>query len=80
MASVATLAPITLTDRAVVEVKNIIQEKNVPADYGLRIGVRGGIAQAGEADDGSAQQAQRGTGNRKWHGVLSGASGDMWQY
>ena len=42
MASVATLAPITLTDRAVVEVKNIIQEKNVPADYGLRIGVQGG--------------------------------------
>ena len=32
MAAVATLAPITLTDRAVVEVKNIIQEKNVPAD------------------------------------------------
>ena len=42
MAAVATLAPISLTDRAVVEVKNIIQEKNVPADYGLRIGVQGG--------------------------------------
>ena len=42
MAAVATLAPISLTDRAVVEVKNIIQEKNVPANYGLRIGVQGG--------------------------------------
>ncbi|AMJ64803.1 HesB/IscA family protein [Hymenobacter sp. PAMC 26628] len=42
MASVATLAPISLTDRAVVEVKNIIMEKNVPDDYGLRIGVQGG--------------------------------------
>jgi len=42
MASVATLAPISLTDRAVQEVKNIILEKNVPEDYGLRIGVQGG--------------------------------------
>ncbi|GAB3579847.1 HesB/IscA family protein [Hymenobacter daeguensis] len=42
MASVATLAPISLTDRAVQEVKNIIIEKNVPDDYGLRIGVQGG--------------------------------------
>jgi iron-sulfur cluster assembly protein len=42
MASVATLAPISLTERAVQEVKNIIVEKNVPDDYGLRIGVQGG--------------------------------------
>ena len=35
-------APITLTDRALVEVKNIITEKNVPAEYGLRVGVQGG--------------------------------------
>lgn len=42
MTSVATLAPISLTDRAVQEVKNIIIEKNVPDDYGLRIGVQGG--------------------------------------
>jgi iron-sulfur cluster assembly protein len=42
MASVATLAPISLTERAVQEVKNIITEKNVPDDYGLRIGVQGG--------------------------------------
>ncbi|MFD2720933.1 HesB/IscA family protein [Hymenobacter monticola] len=42
MAAVATLAPISLTERAVQEVKNIIIEKNVPDDYGLRIGVQGG--------------------------------------
>ncbi len=42
MATVATLAPISLTPRAIIEVKNIIQEKAVPDDYGLRIGVKGG--------------------------------------
>jgi iron-sulfur cluster assembly protein len=35
-------APITLTERALVEVKNIINEKNVPSEYGLRVGVQGG--------------------------------------
>ena len=41
--AIATQAPpIGLTARALVEVKNIIQEKSVPADYGLRIGVQGG--------------------------------------
>ena len=42
MATAVLTAPITLTSRALVEVKNIIQEKSVPADYGLRIGVQGG--------------------------------------
>jgi iron-sulfur cluster assembly protein len=42
MATATQVAPIGLTSRALVEVKNIIQEKNVPADYGLRIGVQGG--------------------------------------
>lgn len=36
------LAPISLTPRALVEVKNILNEKNVPAEYGLRVGVQGG--------------------------------------
>jgi iron-sulfur cluster assembly protein len=36
------LAPITLTSRALVEVRNILTEKNVPAEYGLRVGVQGG--------------------------------------
>ncbi|MCC9168909.1 HesB/IscA family protein [Pontibacter harenae] len=35
-------APITLTERALAEVRNIMQEKNVPEDYGLRVGVQGG--------------------------------------
>ena len=35
-------APISLTPKAIAEVKIIMQDKNVPADYGLRIGVQGG--------------------------------------
>ncbi|GAB2531116.1 HesB/IscA family protein [Rufibacter soli] len=35
-------APITITERALHEVKEIMKDKNVPADYGLRIGVQGG--------------------------------------
>ena len=42
MATTTQAPPIGLTPRALVEVKNIIQEKSVPADYGLRIGVQGG--------------------------------------
>lgn len=33
---------IRLTDKAVSEVKRIMQENNIPADYCLRIGVKGG--------------------------------------
>ncbi|GGF20271.1 HesB/IscA family protein [Hymenobacter cavernae] len=36
------LAPISLTPRALDEVRNILNEKNVPAEYGLRVGVQGG--------------------------------------
>lgn len=35
-------APIALTERAIAEVKIIMKDKNVPEDYGLRIGVQGG--------------------------------------
>ena len=35
-------APISLTPRAIEEVKIIMQDKSVPAEYGLRIGVQGG--------------------------------------
>ncbi len=34
--------PISLSIRAAEEVKKIMQTKNIPADYGLRLGVRGG--------------------------------------
>lgn len=42
MATEVRTAPITITERALAEVKNIMAEKNVPAEYGLRIGVQGG--------------------------------------
>ena len=42
MATETKTAPITLTAKALVEVKNIMQEKNVPEEYGLRVGVQGG--------------------------------------
>ncbi|RAU82233.1 HesB/IscA family protein [Pontibacter arcticus] len=35
-------APITLTEKALAEVKNIMQDKSVPDGYGLRVGVQGG--------------------------------------
>ena len=42
MATEVRTAPITITEKALAEVKNILAEKNVPAEYGLRIGVQGG--------------------------------------
>jgi iron-sulfur cluster assembly protein len=35
-------APIILTSGAIKALKNIMEEQNVPADYGLRVGVKGG--------------------------------------
>jgi iron-sulfur cluster assembly protein len=37
-----TIKPIGLTARAAEEVLKIMQTKNIPADYGLRVGIRGG--------------------------------------
>lgn len=36
------LIPITLSAKAIEEVKNIMANKGIPADYGLRVGVKGG--------------------------------------
>ena len=36
------IEPITLTERAAQEVRHIMQHKNIPAEYGLRIGMKGG--------------------------------------
>jgi len=36
------IKPIGLTARAAEEVRKIIQTKNIPAEYGLRVGIRGG--------------------------------------
>jgi iron-sulfur cluster assembly protein len=37
-----TVEPVTLSSRAAEEVKKIMATKNIPPDYGLRIGIRGG--------------------------------------
>ena len=34
--------PVTLTDRATAEVRRIVANKQIPAAYGLRVGVKGG--------------------------------------
>ncbi|MDF2158386.1 iron-sulfur cluster assembly accessory protein [Algoriphagus sp. CAU 1675] len=36
------IAPITITEKAEFEIKNIIANKNIPQDYFLRVGVKGG--------------------------------------
>lgn len=36
------LKPVGLTARAAEEVRKIMQTKNIPAEYGLRVGIRGG--------------------------------------
>ncbi len=36
------LQPIELTPKALVEVKHIMANKNIPEGYGLRVGVKGG--------------------------------------
>ena len=35
-------SPVRITDRAAAEVRKIAANKQVPADYGLRVGVKGG--------------------------------------
>jgi iron-sulfur cluster assembly protein len=36
------IQPVTISDRAVMEIKKIMATKGIPGDYGLRLGVRGG--------------------------------------
>jgi iron-sulfur cluster assembly protein len=36
------IQPITLSSRAAEEIRKIMQTKNIPEGYGLRVGVRGG--------------------------------------
>ncbi len=35
-------APIALSDRASIEIRKIMSEKNIPEGFGLRVGVKGG--------------------------------------
>ncbi|WP_026462880.1 HesB/IscA family protein [Adhaeribacter aquaticus] len=41
-ATIQKISPISLTPRAIEEVKIIMKDKNVPDEYGLRVGVQGG--------------------------------------
>jgi iron-sulfur cluster assembly protein len=36
------IQPVTLSIRAAEEIRKIMQTKNIPGDYGLRVGVKGG--------------------------------------
>lgn len=36
------MIPIKITEKAELEIKNIMNNKNIPADYSLRVGVKGG--------------------------------------
>ncbi len=36
------LHPVTISRRAAEEIRKIMETKNIPADYGLRVGVKGG--------------------------------------
>ncbi len=36
------IKPVTLSSRAAAEIKKIMETKNIPAGYGLRVGVKGG--------------------------------------
>jgi iron-sulfur cluster assembly protein len=36
------LQPVTISLKAAEEIRKIMQTKNIPADYGLRVGIKGG--------------------------------------
>lgn len=38
----STVQPITISAKAAAEIRKIMQTKNIPEDYSLRVGVRGG--------------------------------------
>jgi len=38
----STLQPVTISAKAAEEIRKIMQTKNIPVDYALRIGIRGG--------------------------------------
>lgn len=41
------ITPVTLTEKAIEEVKNIMNNKNIPEGYSLRIGIKGSGGCAG---------------------------------
>ncbi|MDQ3534093.1 MAG: iron-sulfur cluster assembly accessory protein [Bacteroidota bacterium] len=41
------LNPVSISDKAIEEIKKIMEFKNIPVDYGLRVGIKGGGGCAG---------------------------------
>lgn len=41
------LNPVTISEKAIVEIKKIMDNKSIPEDYGLRVGIKGGGGCAG---------------------------------
>ena len=39
--------PVEITKKALVEIKNILEKKNIPKEYGLRMSIKGGNGCAG---------------------------------
>jgi iron-sulfur cluster assembly protein len=39
--------PVEISNKAIAEIENIFKNKNIPADYGLRLTVKGGMGCAG---------------------------------
>ena len=42
MSTLTAQSPVQLTDRAAEEIRNIMSDKNIPDEYHLRVGVKGG--------------------------------------
>jgi iron-sulfur cluster assembly protein len=38
----STVHPVTISEKAAAEIRKIMQTKNIPEDYSLRVGIRGG--------------------------------------
>ncbi len=38
----STMQPVTISEKAAAEIRKIMQTKNIPEDYSLRVGIRGG--------------------------------------
>lgn len=38
----STVQPVTISKKAAAEIRKIMQTKNIPEDYSLRVGIRGG--------------------------------------
>lgn len=41
------IIPVSITEKAVEEIRTIMQNKNIPSEYGLRVGVKAGGGCAG---------------------------------